>query len=137
MTYSPSTRHRYAPEMPRAQLPFPLTVKRIVLVPIALLFTATAIAADAPRLGNKAEQLISEALPVCSEEAKISRAAMLHDLPPNLVGNAVQVQSKRQSCDGQWVAVISNEGGFYIGTPWFLDGMEGTIEEKLKSFAWK
>jgi len=137
MTYSPSTRHRYAPEMPRVQLPFPLTVKRIVLVPIALLFTATAIAADAPRLGNKAEQLISEALPVCSEEAKISRAAMLHDLPPNLVGNAVQVQSKRQSCDGQWVAVISNEGGFYIGTPWFLDGMEGTIEEKLKSFAWK
>lgn len=123
--------------MPRTRRPFPVTVKRIALIPIVLLFTAAAIAADAPRLGDKAEKLISEALPVCSEEAKISRATMLHELPPNLVGNAVQVQSKRQVCDGQWVAVISSEGGFYIGTPWFLDGMDGTIEEKLKSFAWK
>src|SRR5207244_3870423 len=75
------------PEMPQAHLPFPVTVKRIALAPIVLLFTATAIAADAPRLGNKAEQLISAALPVCSEEAKITRAAMPRELPLNLVGN--------------------------------------------------
>src|SRR5713226_5074815 len=115
--------------------PFPVTVKRIVLVPIALLFTAAAIGADAPRLGDRAEKLISEALPVCSEEAKITRAAILHELPLNFVGNAVQVQSERRLCEGQWVAVISNEGGFYIGSsPWFLDSMQGTIEEKLKGF---
>ena len=38
---------------------------------------------------------------------------------------------------GQWVAVTSKEGGFFLGIPWFLDGVQGTLEEKLKAFTWQ
>ncbi|HEV7429263.1 MAG TPA: thioredoxin domain-containing protein [Thermoanaerobaculia bacterium] len=117
-------------------------MKRLAL-PLLVLCLASAAFADepektnekpAPPLGARADKLIKEALPICSEGATESRVAMQHALPPNMVGAVVRIASKHPSCEGQWVAITSTEGGFFFGTPWFLDGQEGTLEEKLKNF---
>jgi protein-disulfide isomerase len=88
----------------------------------------------APPLGARAEKLIKDALPICSDKVVESRVALQHALPNNMVGAAIRLASPRPACEGQWVAIISNEGGFFMGTPWFLDGMEGTLEQRLKTF---
>jgi hypothetical protein len=117
-------------------------MKRLAL-PLIVLCLASAAFADepektnekpAPPLGARADKLIKEALPACSETATESRVALQHALPANMVGAVVRIASKRSTCEGQWVAITSTEGGFFLGTPWFLDGMEGTLEEKLKKF---
>jgi protein-disulfide isomerase len=88
----------------------------------------------APPLGARADKLIKEALPVCSQATTESRVGMQHALPADMVGATVRIASKQSSCEGQWAAITSTEGGFFFGTPWFLDGQTGTLEEKLKNF---
>ena len=119
-------------------------MKRLALTLLALCLASAAFAADepetpkekpAPPLGARADKLIKESLPKCSEAVTESRVALQHSLPDNMVGAVVRVESKHQSCEGQWVAVISNEGGFFMGTPWFLDDQKGTtLEQRLKDF---
>jgi protein-disulfide isomerase len=93
---------------------------------------------SAPKLSQRAEQLISDSLPTCDAEHTVKRSGLVHKLPNNMVGTVIRVESKRSACEGQWVAVISNEGTFYMGVPWFLDNVEGqTLEEKLKAFTYK
>ena len=114
-------------------------MKRLLLIPL-LLAGAVALADDVPptpKLGEKADKQIREALPICSEEAKVTQGALQHKLPINLTGNVVRIESKRSACDGQWVAATTTQGSFYMGVPWFLDDTVGTLEEKLKSFTWK
>jgi protein-disulfide isomerase len=90
-----------------------------------------------PPLGEKADAMIAQLLPVCSESVSPTRAALVHALPANMTGNVIQIEAKRSWCSGQWVAIASKEGGFYLGIPWFLDNVEApTLEEKLKKFAW-
>jgi len=89
----------------------------------------------APPLGARADKLIKDALPTCSEPATETRVALQHALPGNMVGAVIRLASEKHPvCEGQWVAIVSNEGGFFLGTPWFLDGQEGTLEQKLKNF---
>ena len=116
-------------------------LKRLLLTLPALLLATSILAADAklvaPSLGVKAEKLIAESLPVCSVPSTPTRTALAHKLPDNMVGNVIQLDSTRGACQGQWVTILSNEGGFYMGVPWFLDDVQGTIEEKLQQFTWK
>lgn len=121
-------------------------MKRLAFALLVLSVTSATFAADepakpaastekpAPTLGARAEKLIKEALPICSDAVTESRVALTHKLPVNMVGAVVRLESKHAACEGQWVAIISNEGGFYMGTPWFLDNTEGTLEQRLKSF---
>jgi len=119
--------------------------KPILFAALCLLTTAVfaqddqkekAAAPPAPALGAKAESMIEQMLPVCSEQATLTRSGLVHALPANMTGNVIQIESKRNWCSGQWVAVVSKEGGFYLGIPWFLDGVEGaTLEQKLQTFA--
>ncbi len=106
---------------------------------IAAFIAAAAIADDvpAPKLSDRAEKLIEQALPVCSEPVKMTRVGLQHKLPANMIGNVIRIDSERQTCQGQWVAVVSMDSGFFMGVPWFLDGVSGTPEAKLRNFAWK
>jgi hypothetical protein len=117
-------------------------MKRLALTALVLCLASVAFADDpektnekpAPPLGARADKLIKDALPNCADTATESRVALQHALPADMVGGVVRIASKRSTCDGQWVAITSTEGGFFFGTPWFLDGVEGTLEEKLKNF---
>jgi protein-disulfide isomerase len=122
--------------MQRADVSFRSAMKRLLLLSLMVL-PAFGAEIPAPKLGEKADKNIREALTVCSEDAKITQAGLQHKLPINLTGNVIRVESKRQACEGQWVAVTSTQGGFYLGVPWFLDGLEGSIEQKLKTFTWE
>lgn len=112
-------------------------MKRL-LAAVLVLSAAAVLAEDAPAppLGDRADKLIKEGLPVCSEAMKTSRVAMQRKLPVNLTGAVVRVESDRGQCAGQWLAITSREGGFFLGVPWFLDGVTGTFEAKLRTFAW-
>ena len=111
-------------------------MKRLLLLSLIVL-PVFADDAPAPRLGARADKLIDESLPICSEEAKVTKVRLQHKLPVNLMGDVVRVESKRPGCDGQWVALTTTGGDFYIGSPWFLDDTEGTLEQKLQSFTLK
>jgi protein-disulfide isomerase len=120
-------------------------VKTPILAAALCLLTTALLAQDAPKedkappapaLGPKAEAILEQLLPVCSEQATLNRSGLVHALPANLTGNVIQIDSKRSWCAGQWVAIVSKEGGFYLGIPWFLDNVEGaTLEQKLQNFA--
>ncbi|HEX7151865.1 MAG TPA: thioredoxin domain-containing protein [Thermoanaerobaculia bacterium] len=86
---------------------------------------------------DKLDRAIAAALPVCSD-AKISHGEFGRKLPLNFSATVLRVESKDRSCAGQYLAVTTPTGGFFLGTPWFLDEAQGaTIEEKLKDFTWK
>ena len=112
-------------------------MKRLLLLALIALPVLAEEVPPAAKLGDRAEKQIRDALPICSDEAKLSRSALQHKLPINLTGSVVRLESKRSACDGQWVAATTTQGSFYIGVPWFLDGIDGTIEQKLKEFTMK
>lgn len=126
--------------MPDSSAPFREAVKRLIV--LAILTAATAFGQDstqpAPKLGDRADKLIEEGLPVCAEPKALKRTdtALKHKLPVNLTGEVIQLESPRQQCAGQWVAITSRQGGFFLGIPWFLDDVTGPIEQKLKTFVW-
>jgi hypothetical protein len=115
-------------------------MKRTFLACIAMLIATAAFAADAPAkaapaLDPKVTQMVRDSIPYCAD-GKITTAAMEHKLPINLTGTVIKVDGPR-TCAGQYVSVVSQQGGFYLGAPWFLDQEEGTLEQKLKSFTWR
>ena len=107
---------------------------------LSLVFAGAAMAADVPPKAaapdEKVSRAIRDSIPLCNG-AKISEADFDHPLPQGMKATIVRVESDRPSCNGQYLGVVSTSGGFYLGTPWFLDGETGTIEEKLKSFTWR
>lgn len=118
-------------------------MNRTALVTLPLLLASSLLAADAPQKAPVKtptelliERQVNEALPVCGD-TKVERVEVQHKLPPNLVGKTVRVASSRPACEGQYIQIMSNQGGIFLGTPWFLEGQEGkTIEERLKNFSW-
>ena len=109
------------------------------LAALALFLPLTTFAAEpaAPKFSERVEKAIKEGLPVCAEEATVTRDRLVHKVPVNITAAVVRVASKRPICEGQWMVATSTEGGFYMGMPWFLDNATGnTLEEKLKSFVW-
>jgi len=127
--------------MPDGSVPFRQAVKRSLLLAAIVLISAAAFAEDtppppAPKLGERADKLIQDGLPVCSDKVTTKYSGLVHKLPINLTGEVIQIESPRQVCAGQWVAITSSNGGFFLGIPWFLDGLTGTVEQKLKAFVW-
>jgi len=123
---------------------FPTGMK-ITLALATALFATAVFAADPPKpapapdpAAEKLDKLVKDALPVCSVETKITTNDMQHKLPPNFTSKVYKIESERQSCEGMYVAILSAQGGFYLGVPWFLDDVEAkTIEARLKEFTWK
>jgi protein-disulfide isomerase len=123
-----------------------LPVKRFVVVAcLSIAIASAALAEDetppppAPKLSEKAEKFVNDSLTVCAAETKVTRTGLFHKLPPNMTGIVVHVESQRPNCEGQFVNIVTAEGGFFTGLPWFLDSVasEPTLEAKLKSFTWQ
>lgn len=120
-------------------------MKRFVVACLSIVVVASAAFAEddalppAPKLSEKAEKFVADALPVCSADAKVTRSGLMHKLPTNMQGVVLRVESNRATCEGQFVNIISADGGFFSGIPWFLDSVadEKTLEAKLKAFTWQ
>ena len=90
--------------------------------------------APAPALSDRAEKLIKDGLPICAEPVKMTRVGLAHKLPVNMTGNVIRIESDRQTCAGQWVAIVSREGGFFLGVPWFIDGEAADARSEVEEF---
>src|SRR5258708_33521169 len=78
----------------------------------------------APPQNPKAEKIVNASLLVCGEEMTVKHLGMQHKLPANIVGTLVRTDSKRTSCQGQFVSIVSQGGDHYFGMTWFLDEQE-------------
>jgi protein-disulfide isomerase len=117
---------------------------RIALSTFALSLLATGMfAADTPpavksvTLDAKTARLVQDSLPTCSAPFKMTTTAFDHSVPPGMKASVITIESERNACQGQYLAVTTGSGSFYLGQPWFLDELTGTREEKLKAFAWR
>jgi protein-disulfide isomerase len=106
-----------------------------VFLAASVAFAAETTTASGSKLDPKLEQLVRDSLPVCAD-IKLSASPLERKLPDGLTGVVVTSASQRGACNGQWLAVTSRAGGFYLGAPWFLDSKGATLEDKLKNFAW-
>ncbi|HEX7830906.1 MAG TPA: thioredoxin domain-containing protein [Thermoanaerobaculia bacterium] len=109
-------------------------MKRVLLATSALFVCLPLFAID---VDPKVDKAVRDSLPVCSD-AKVSYEAYPAKLPTGFKAVVAKIESSRQTCEGQYVAVTSPTGGFFIGAPWVIDQEEGkTVEEKLKNFTWR
>ena len=118
--------------MPRPPHPVSPRVKRHLLA-CALLLASTA--AGAAEVDPKLNRAVRDALPVCSG-GTVAFSDLQMNLPARFKGATVRVESPNHRCDTHAAAVLSPSGSFYLGNPWPLTEVTGTIEEKLKAFVW-
>jgi protein-disulfide isomerase len=109
-------------------------VNRSILLTLTLVLCASAFAAD---IDPKLDKAIRDSLPVCGD-ATVKYSESPIKLPPRFTGTLVRVESSRHTCEGQYIAVLSPNGGFFLGTPWPIADEEGTTtSDRLKNFAWR
>jgi hypothetical protein len=110
-------------------------LKRLLasLLPLAVALSA---AAAEPKSDDKLTEMIRSSLPLCGPETKFKQEPFERKMPPNMTGTVVTIESPRAACAGQLLA-ITTAHSFYLGQPWFLDGLEGTTEARLKQFGWQ
>ena len=118
--------------MPRPPHPVSPRVKRHLLACALLLSSAAAGAAE---VDPKLEQAVNDALPVCAG-GKVTFSDLQMNLPARFRGATVRVESANHRCDTHAAAIIAPSGGFYLGNPWPLTDVTGSIEDKLKAFVW-
>ena len=119
--------------MSRPPSPVHLRVNRSILLTLTLLVCAPLFAID---VDPKLDQAVRSALPLCSVAFKVSYEDAPVKLPQGFKAVGVRVASNRPTCAGQFTAVTSATGGFFLGSPWPIANDEGTtIEEKLRNFA--
>ena len=110
----------------------PLGVKRLLAVTFTLLTSSPLFAVD---VDPKLDRAVRDMIPICAGTATVKYQELPMRLPTRFTGVIAAVESDRQRCDGQYVAVLSPTGGVFVGNPWPLDGEPGpTIEQKLQGF---
>ena len=119
--------------MPRPPLPVHLRVNRSILPTLALFLCSPLFAIE---VDPKLDKAVRAGLPLCSEATTVTYEEPAFKLPQGFKGVTVKVSSGDHGhCDGQYMAVTSTMGGFYLGSPWPIGNEEGaTVEEKLRSF---
>ena len=115
-------------------------MKSLILSLFAALAAMTVLAADAPAskpLDPKVERLVLDSLVRC-REMSVSTEPSPITLPGAFTSTLIKIASPRAVCEGQFIGVSSRAGGYYLGIPWIIKGMEGkTLEERIKNFAWQ
>ncbi|HEX8168982.1 MAG TPA: thioredoxin domain-containing protein [Thermoanaerobaculia bacterium] len=112
-------------------------MKRLSLAALALVCTPLFAADPDYKVDPQLDKAVRAALPVCAETT-LSYDALPLRLPQRFTGSVVTMSSKRRSCEGQLVSVLSPTGGLFVGMPWDISGEEGaTPEEKLKHFMYR
>jgi protein-disulfide isomerase len=119
--------------MRRRPGPVHLGVKRLLLFTLTLFVCASLSAVE---VDPKLDRAVRAAVPVC-EGLEITYDELPLKLPQRFTGTLVNMKSKSGTCDGSLVAVVSPTNGFFLGSPWLIEGEEGTIEQKLKAFTWR
>jgi protein-disulfide isomerase len=109
-------------------------VKLFVTLALTLSLCAPAFAAT---VDPKIDRAVHDLLPVCAD-ATVKYEELSVKLPARFTGNLVTIESPRHTCEGSLAAVVAPSGALFLGSPWPLSYEEGkTIEEKLKTFAWR
>lgn len=109
-------------------------MNRLLPLAFSLLVCAPLIAAD---VDPKLDRAVRDSLPVCAD-AKVTYGDVPLSLPPRFKATLVEVGSPSHTCEGQYVAITSSAGSFFLGSPWPIADEEGaTIEDKLKNFTWR
>ncbi len=109
-------------------------MKSAISAALALLVSAPLLAIE---IDPKVDRAVRDALPVCSD-VKVTYAELPLTLPTGFSGRVVNVESSRHACEGQYAAVTSPSGGFFLGSPWPVGDEEGaTLEQKFANFTWR
>lgn len=107
-------------------------MRKIVLsLASAVVFASAAFAADKAVVSD---DLLKASLQVCQGQPTFTREPMTQPLPQGFKGEYVTVKSDSISCAGQYAAVITPAGEYFVGIPWPLAGISGTPAEKLRQF---
>lgn len=113
-------------------------MNRLLLATLLALTAVAALAQDEGKpLDAKLERAVRDVVANCSD-LKLTRTDPRYKLPARFAGSLIRMESKSHACSGQMMAVVSPSGGFFLGMPWYIANEEGTtVEQKLKSFAWR
>lgn len=110
--------------------------KPVIFLALAVLLPLSLFAQEPTKPDTRTEQLVREFIGDCASEMKMVVAPMQQKLPPGVNGVRVQVASDNPYCGGMY-AVLSSTEGSYVGIPWPIGVYQGTIEEKIRQFAWE
>ncbi len=104
---------------------------------LALTFVAAVAAAQAKPAANASlDQRFKELLPVCQTAPKISVHPFEGKLPDGMKGDLVDVQGDSVYCQGEYMAITTRSGSYFLGAPWPIEGVSGSVEQKIAQFAY-
>ena len=119
-------------ECPPSRARFTFGVNRSILLTLTLFLCSPLFAVD---VDPKVDKAIRAGLPLCAAESKVIYEEPSFKLPQGFRAVTVKISSDHHHCEGQYMAVTSSLGGFFLGSPWPIANEEGTtVEEKLRNF---
>ena len=108
----------------------------LTLAALLVLLSTVAIAQQpAGKPAADADQLAA-VLPECGVPSTITELPIETKLPSGLQGRIINVESESPYCQGRYF-FLKKATRSYLGIPWIIEGYQGTIEQKMKAFAWE
>src|SRR5688572_24769580 len=131
-------------ESPSAFHPFGKAIEVTVRKTFLALFVLCATAAyaqpetpksdAAPKADKTIELFVERYIPLCADASKVTQSPIQRELPRGYQGTMFKLESGTPYCGGQFVAITSPRKQIYVGMPWLISDLEGTIEQKLTKF---
>lgn len=109
-------------------------LKRIITLSL-LIATTIPVLAQAQK-SAEGEKVIQAVVPQCYE-ATMQRSAYSAKLPFGFTAEQITLESEDPYCRFDGALVKTNDGRWYLGTPWPLGPGKGAAADKLKLFAWE
>lgn len=109
-------------------------MRRISCLLLILSIPGWGVAAQNP--SDESLDFVSQFLPSCEGSPQIETQPFTTGLSRGMTARVVNLQGSDRSCSGLWLEVIRGDLG-YVGQPWVLTGLDGSVEEKIRRFAWR